>query len=100
MKKIIGSLFVVLAVVASLAIPASAAPSYDNPSDIRTAKRLTLQAFYGVSYAAQRRICNSYESRFVWTVRKVGKITFNNTPESVSMREAQKGVILALSQAC
>ena len=87
----------------SLAIPATAtavAPSYDNPYDIQVAKRLTIKAFYGVSYGAQRRICNSYDSRMVWTVRRIGKITYRNTPDSVSLREAQKGVILALSQVC
>lgn len=99
MKKITA---LALAAAVSLAVPATAtaAPSYDDPYDIRIAKRLTVKAFYGVGYSTQRNICTSYDTRLVWTVRRLGRITYRNTPDSVSLREAEKGVILALAQVC
>lgn len=91
--------------VAGLAtVPATAvvpaAPAYDNPYDIRIAKRMTVRAFYNISYSSQRNICELFETRTVYIVRKLGRTAYRNTPQSVSLREAQKGVIYGLHQVC
>lgn len=83
--------------------PAVAAPSYDSPYDVNYAKRATIRAFYGVEYSTQRNICrqfNGTDSTTVYVVRKVGRIVYNNTPDRISLREAQKGVIKALVKVC
>ncbi len=101
MKKITAlALAAPLAVSLVLPTAATAAPTYDNPYDIQTAKRVVVRAFYGVSYSSQRATCRSFEYRLVYTVRQLGRTVFNNTPDRVSLREAQKGVILGLNQVC
>lgn len=79
---------------------ANAAPTYDNPYDIQTAKRVVLKAYYKISLSSQRGICSLYEYRTVYVVRQLGRTAYRNTPDRVSLREAQKGVIYALASVC
>lgn len=83
-----------------VAAPAVAAPGYDSPYDIAIAKRLTLRAFYNLSYSSQASVCRSWDSRPVYVTRRLGRTAYRNTPDRVSLREAQKGVIYALVRVC
>lgn len=101
MKKITAlAMTAPLAVSLALPMTASAAPTYDSPRDIQIAKRFVKRSFYGVSYSSQRSICRLFDTRTVYVVRRLGRSTYQHTPNSVSLREAQKGVIYALSQVC
>lgn len=102
MNKKITAIVLAAPLAASLALPAAAiaAPAYDNPYDIQIAKRMVVKAFYGISYSSQRSICRQFNNNTVYTVRRLGRSTYNNTPDRVSLREAQKGVIYGLNQVC
>lgn len=91
---------VVVGGVQGVANAAETAPAYDSPRDIRTAERITKRAFYRISYSNQRTICRLFDTRTVYVVRKLGRSAYRNTPARVSLREAQKGVIYALTDVC